>query len=495
MTLTLTTVVIGVAIASVILTGITSQVFKQNKSLWVSYLQNFCGAFFIFSGWVKAADPLGTSYKLVDYFTEFESVFSETWISFIAPIFPFFSEYSVAVSLFVIVLEIVLGIMLIMGAKNRLAAWLFFGIVGFFLFLTGFTALTGYVPEGVNFFSFGGWGAFDENNMKVTDCGCFGDFLKLEPFTSFKKDVVLMVPAIIFLLKTKDMHSIFNAKTRNIITLASIGLFTLYGLSNFVWDIPGNDFRPFKTDVNIRDQKALEEESMMNAATNYVYTNNETGEVTSLSEGEYIKQYKNFPKDEFEMKQVTDEPLIPHSKISEFSVEDINGNEVTEELLSEKGYSLMYVCYKLGYTEGERNIMVADTSWLVDTVGTPGAEGFQLVKKVDKISSHEETVNDYKFKSDYKNRFEDLVNPFAEAAQKAGVKVYAIAGGAGEEVIKDFSEEIKATYPIHMADDILLKTIVRSNPGIVLLKDGKVVQKWHYKQLPKFDEVKAEFIQ
>lgn len=79
--------------------------------------------------------------------------------------------------------------------------------------------------------------------MKVTDCGCFGDFLKLEPFTSFKKDVVLMVPAIIFLLKTKDMHSIFNAKTRNIITLASIGLFTLYGLSNFVWDIPGNDFR------------------------------------------------------------------------------------------------------------------------------------------------------------------------------------------------------------------------------------------------------------
>lgn len=492
--MTLTTIVIWVAAISVVLTGITSQVFKQNKSLWVSYLQNFCGAFFIFSGWVKAADPLGTSYKLVDYFTEFESTFSETWMSFITPIFPFFSEYSVAVSLFVIVLEIVLGIMLIMGAKNRLAAWLFFGIVVFFTFLTGFTALTGYVPEGVNFFSFGDWGVFDKNNMKVQDCGCFGDFIKLEPFVSFKKDLALLIPAIIFLFKTKDMHSIFTQKTRDIITVASIGLFTLYGLSNFVWDIPGNDFRPFRVDVNIRDQKTLEEESMMNAPTNYVYTNNETGEVTSLSEAEYIKQYKNFPKEKFTMKQVTEDPEIPHSKISEFAVEDINGNDVTEELLNEQGYSLMYVCYKLGYTEGERNIMVADTSWLVDTVGTPGAEDFQLVKKVDQISSHEEKVTDYIFKADYKNRFEGIVNPFAEAAQKAGVKVYAIAGGSGEAVIRDFSEEVKATYPIHMADDILLKTIVRSNPGIVLMKDGKVVQKWHYKKLPNFDEVKAEFI-
>ncbi len=492
--MTLTTIVIWTAVISVVLTGITSQVFKQNKSLWVSYLQNFCGAFFIFSGLVKVADPLGTSYKLVDYFTEFESTFSETWISFIAPMFPFFSEHSITVSLAVIILEIVLGVMLIIGAKNRLSAWLFFGIVFFFLFLTGYTALTGYVPEGVNFFSFGDWGAFDKNNMKVTDCGCFGDFIKLEPFLSFKKDVVLMVPAVIFLLKTKDMHSIFTAKTRNIITLASIGIFTVYGLSNFVWDIPGNDFRPFRVDVNIRDQKALEEESMMNAPTNYVYTNKETGEVTSLSEAEYIKQYKNFPKEKFDMKQVTEDPEIPHSKISEFAVEDINGNEVTEELLNEKGYSLMYVCYKLGYTEGEKNIMVADTSWLVDTVGTPGEEGFQLVKKADKISSHEETVTDYKFKSEYKTRFQGVVNPFAEAAQKAGVKVYAIAGGAGESVIRDFSEEINASYPIHMADDILLKTIVRSNPGIVLLKDGKVVQKWHYKQLPNFDEVKAEFI-
>jgi hypothetical protein len=87
-----------------------------------------------------------------------------------------------------------------------------------------------------------------------------------------------------------------------------------------------------------------------------------------------------------------------------------------------------------------------------------------------------------------------LVNPFSEAAQKAGVKVYAIAGGAGESVIRDFSDEIQATYPIYMADDILLKTIVRSNPGIVLLKDGKVIQKWHYKKLPSFDEVKVEFI-
>ena len=183
--MTLTTLTIGVAIAALILTLVGKFAFDRVENYFISYLQNFTGALFIFSGWVKAIDPLGTAYKMEQYFAEFESTFQDTWFSFLAPLFPQLSEYSASFSVFMIVLEIVLGVMLLVGMWRKFTAWTFFLIVAFFTFLTGFTYLTGYVPEGVNFFQFGKWGEYVSTNMKVTDCGCFGDFLKLEPRVSF----------------------------------------------------------------------------------------------------------------------------------------------------------------------------------------------------------------------------------------------------------------------------------------------------------------------
>ena len=130
--MTLTTLLIRIFIAAIALTGITVGVFNQKKNILVSFLQNFCGALFIFSGWVKAIDPLGTAYKMEQYFAEFESTFQETWMSFIAPIFPFLSNLSVSFSVGMIIFEIVLGLMLIMGAKNKFTSWAFLLLVGFF---------------------------------------------------------------------------------------------------------------------------------------------------------------------------------------------------------------------------------------------------------------------------------------------------------------------------------------------------------------------------
>jgi len=153
--MTLSTLIIGVGVAAAILTAITEFVFKARKNWLVSYLQNYAGALFIFSGWVKAIDPLGTAYKMEQYFAEFESTFSETLFSFMAPLFPWLSGFAIYFSVFMIVFEIVLGVMLIIGSRPKFTAWAFMLLVGFFTFLTGFTYLTGYVPEGVNFFSFG----------------------------------------------------------------------------------------------------------------------------------------------------------------------------------------------------------------------------------------------------------------------------------------------------------------------------------------------------
>ena len=493
--MTLTTLLIRIFIVALLLTGVTVGVFNQKKNIFVSFLQNFCGALFIFSGWVIAIDPLGTAYKMEQYFAEFESTFQETWMSFLAPLFPWLSNLSVSFSVVMIIFEIVLGLMLIMGTRRGFTSWAFFLLVAFFTFLTGFTYLTGYVPEGVNFFSFGSWGDYLESNMKVTDCGCFGDFIKLKPYTSFLKDVALLVPALIFLFRSKDMHQLFSPKVRTASMIGSTALLALYCFSNYVWDLPHSDFRPFKEGVNVRVQKAAEEDALTNAPLTYVLTNKSTKEVTELPYDDFMKQYKNFPKSDFDYETIKGEPSIPPTKVSEFMVEDVNGYQKHEDILMEPGYSLMYVCNKFKYETGEKTITVNDTiSWLIDTIQIQGSDEIQYVRKPDKIEPKQVTVKDYKFNESYKQRFVEVANPFAEAAQKSGIKVFGVVGGIGKEGITEFQKQAGARYPFYTADDILLKTIVRSNPGIVLMKDGEIIKKWHYKKLPSFDEVKAEFI-
>ncbi|MEM9681534.1 MAG: MauE/DoxX family redox-associated membrane protein, partial [Bacteroidota bacterium] len=278
--ITLSTLIIGIGIFAVIMTLIMGLALRKVESWPVSFLQNFTGSLFVFSGWVKAIDPLGTAYKMEQYFAEFESTFTDTSMSFLAPLFPWLSEYVVSFSVIMIVFEIALGVMLLLGVTKKFTAWAFFLLVAFFTFLTGFTYLTGYVPADVNFFEFSKWGAYEATNMKVTDCGCFGDFLKLEPKVSFMKDLVLLVPALVFLLMNGKMHQLFSASVRNMATIATVAGISLYCFSNYVWDLPHADFRPFKEGVNIAERKALEEEADAKVEViAYRITNKETGEV------------------------------------------------------------------------------------------------------------------------------------------------------------------------------------------------------------------------
>ncbi|MEL6926787.1 MAG: MauE/DoxX family redox-associated membrane protein, partial [Bacteroidota bacterium] len=262
--MTLNTLIFAVGGVAAVLTLLVGFVFKSKKNWLISFLQNYTGALFIFSGWVKAIDPLGTAYKMEQYFAEFEATFSETLFSFLAPMFPFLAGFAIYFSVFTIVFEIVLGVMLLVGSKPKFTSWAFFLLVAFFTFLTGFTYLTGYVPQGVNFFSFSEWGDYVETNMKVTDCGCFGDFLKLKPKVSFIKDLALMVPAILFLFKHRDMHQLWTSKARTGIVLATLAGVSLFSFSNFAWDLPGTDFRPFKNGVNIAQQLQAEQEAAEN---------------------------------------------------------------------------------------------------------------------------------------------------------------------------------------------------------------------------------------
>ncbi|MEO1516548.1 MAG: DoxX family protein [Bacteroidota bacterium] len=494
--MTLSTLVLMIGAIALALTMLVKLVFKADKSLLVSYFQNFCGALFIFSGWVKAIDPLGTAYKMEQYFAEFESTFEGTWMSFIAPMFPWLSEYAIGFSVFMIVFEIVLGVMLLIGARPKFTAWAFLSLVGFFTVLTGFTYLTGYVPQEVNFFEFGKWGPYVETNMKVTDCGCFGDFLKLKPKVSFFKDIFLMIPALMFVWKTKDMHELFGGKVRTGLVWGSTALITLYCLSNFVWDLPHTDFRPFKKGADVAEIKKKEEEIAANVKViAYKLTNKESGEVTELPYAQFLKEYKNYPKEAWEYDQITSTPESEPTKISDFALTDLDGNDMTEEVLSDPSYSVMIVCYKFYYAQNSQTFTVQDTTFVTDTVQIDGTDSIQLVQRVGDIKTRQVQKAVHLFDKDYVTPFNEKITPFAEAAEAAGLKVYGVVGGAGSDIINDFRHETQSPYPFYEADDILLKTIVRSNPGVVLWKDGQIINKWHHKKLPTFEEVKAQDIQ
>jgi len=468
--------------------------FKKPSNFLMSLLQNFCGVLFLFSGWVKAVDPLGTAYKMEQYFAEFESTFQATWMKFIAPLFPLLSEYAIGFSVAMIVIEIVLGIMLIMGMRGKFTAWAFFLLVVFFTFLTGFTYLTGYVPNGGNFFDFASWGPYEKSNMKVTDCGCFGDFIKLEPYTSFLKDVALMFPAVFFLLRSKTMHQVFTKPIRTAIAgLTTVGLL-VYCISNFSWDIPHADFRPFNIGKDVRTQKQIEQDAQAEVKiTDWKLQHKESGEELIVPNGEYLGNYKKYKGIYSVVEQIKSEASIPPTKISDFTIEDADGNDLTENILSESGAQLLIVNYKLkGGESVEKTKTVRDSIFNVDTTTIEGGAEM-IVKSFDKVVERQETYKDYVWDAEYLAKHKKL-KPFTDAAKTAGLPVTMAIGGADEMQIKDFDIDTQLGLQYGMADDILLKTIVRSNPGIVLFKDGKILDKWHINKLPDFDSVKKEHL-
>ncbi len=491
--MTLSTLLIYVGLAALILTGITHIGFKATKRILMSYVQHFCGALFIFSGYVKAIDPLGTAYKMEQYFDQFEAVFQTTWFSFLSPLFPVLSSYSVAFAVAMIIFEIVLGFMLILGHKPKLSAWSFLLLVAFFTILTGFTYLTGYVPSEANFFNFSAWGEYKQSNMKVTDCGCFGDFIKLEPKVSFLKDVFLLIPAIFFLWKSDCMHTISTRTIRNIsVSILTIGLL-YYCLSNYHWDLPKQDFRPFKKGRDIRAQRELEDRSTANTRILFYDVTEKSSKIKKrIPYEEYLKTFKDYPSAEWDLEQIYSDPEVPPTKISDFNFYDLDGYDLSPELLSSEGVTILIIAHKM-YADGVReSVIVRDTVYRLDTIITPQGE-ITYASNIQRINERSVDITNFMWKGFYEERYTNVVKPFVETAKKDGIRIIMIAGGVGSEQLQDFETDIALGAEYATADDILLKTIVRSNPGIVLFKNGVILDKWHYKKLPSYDSIKNKY--
>ncbi len=186
------------------------------KNFITQFSRLFVGILFIISGLIKLNDPLGFSYKLDEYFSE--------------PVFnmPFFVPYSLSIALFLVILEVVLGIMLLIGYRSKVTIWSLLILVVLFAFLTFYSAY------------------FDV----VKDCGCFGDALHLTPWQSFSKDIVLLFFILILFYNQKAIKPLFPKVTQN--TLAFSSLFLCAFMGYWVLNhLPLKDFRPYKVGNNI----------------------------------------------------------------------------------------------------------------------------------------------------------------------------------------------------------------------------------------------------
>lgn len=483
------------AISGVLLAIATKFLAKLPGSFYMSFLQHFCGVWFLVSGFVKAVDPLGTSYKMQQYFAEFESTFQSTWFSFLSPIFPMLGNFSISFSVLMIVLEMILGILLIMGGWKKFTGWLFLIIVVFFTILTGFTFLTGYVPEGANFFQFSKWAAYDATRMKVTDCGCFGDFLKLEPKVSFIKDLFLLIPSVLFIFRRKDMHSLVNEKFTSWYVLGGSALSIFYCMQNYYFDIPSIDFRPFKEGVNIREKKLAEE----HAATDvkilaYKLKNKSSNKIVEIPSDQYLAELSKYPNSEWEViDQIKSKLSIEHTKISEFSFNNSDGEDIAESLLNEKSYSIMISAYKLGIKDIiEKTIEKPDSIFKSDTIKL-SKDSIRIIRVFDKIEMKKQDQRSFVWDESYLEIFKKSIVPFLNEAKKNGIKCYMVCNSYND-AIADFKNKTGFGFDVYTGDDLLIKTIIRSNPGITLWKDGKIIKHMHYKKLPNFNSFKDKYI-
>lgn len=372
------------------------------------------GGLFIFSGFIKANDPLGFSYKLQEYFEVFKA---DSGLG----IFESFAHIALPLAILLCVSEMALGFMLLVGYKRDLTLWLLFTQIAFFTFLTFYSACYN----------------------KVTTCGCFGDFLVLKPWTSFWKDVALLILIALLISGKESIDNLFSEMITMSLTAIAIILsfaFPIYAYRN----LPPLDFRAYKIGDNIKtnmqagaDYKPAEYES------GFIYENLKTGEQKHFD-------MKNYPwADTLNWKWIATDNILIHDainppKIVDFSITNLDGEDIKNSVLNNKDYMFLLVCYDLTKTEDDETLHAK-------------------------------------------------INDLYKLADGEHIKMLALTAGDAKQ-IDDYKHKHQAMYDFANADGIVLKTMVRANPGLILIKDGTVIMNWHHNNFPTYSDVKQKFM-
>ena len=366
-------------------------------------VKNLCriivGIVFIYSGFVKGIDPLGSDYKFTDYF----NAFGMGWMNATTLFFSF------ALSL----VEFLIGIALLFNLWVSRMAW------GSLLFMAFFTPLTLVLAL----------------TNPVSDCGCFGDAMLLTNWQTFWKNIILLLLAIMIFMYRKEYKSSLPLVGQfSFLALAGAGMLCL---SVYCYrHLPVLDFRPYAVGKNITEGMRLPEGAEPDQyEVTLKYKNKQTGEVQSFTEENYPWQDTlNWEYESSSERLVKKGYITP---IHDLVIEHPTLGNITEEILEDDNHTILAVAYNLTQSDMQ---------------------------------------------------YQPAINRLAEYAQEKGIRFYGLTSSS-ERDIETYKKRYHVPYEFCTADEIQLKTMIRSNPGVIILREGTILDKWAGKDVPDVKEL------
>lgn len=357
----------------------------MKKFNWFNWFSRFSGVIlgltFILSGFVKAVDPLGTTYKIEDY------------LSAMGPVMELLTPLAIVGAFGLITLEFTLGVMLLLNIKTKISSWVCLGL------LVIMTALTLWIAIA----------------NPVSDCGCFGDAIILTNWQTFWKNIVLLALAIILVVGRNTLPTTFNDVTSWSIAGGTAGIVVLF----MVWTLyhlPIIDFRPYKIGNNIPELMEIPEGAPIDEYQITLVYADQNG-----NEKEFTLE--NYPKDSAwtfvrQKSQLVKQGYIP--PIHDFEIFNMDYEDITFDILESEEPVTLVIMYDLDKTD---------------------------LKQIGKVKA---------LQPDY------------------------ILTGATPERIEQFCEQTDlAPDNFCTADPVMLKTIVRANPGVIVIQNGNVINKYN----------------
>ena len=366
-------------------------------------VKNLCriivGIVFIYSGFVKGIDPLGSDYKFTDYF----NAFGMGWMNATTLFFSF------ALSL----AEFLIGTALLFNLWVSRMAW------GSLLFMAFFTPLTLVLAL----------------TNPVSDCGCFGDAMILTNWQTFWKNIILFLLAIMIFVYRKEYKSSLPLMGQfSFLTLAGAGMLCL---SIYCYrHLPVLDFRPYAVGKNITEGMRLPEGAKPDQyEVTLKYKNKQTGEIRSFTEENYPWQDTlNWEYESSSERLVKKGYITP---IHDLVIEHPTLGNITEEILEDDNHTILAVAYNLNQSD---------------------------------------------------TQYQPAINRLAEYACEKGIRFYGLTSST-ERDIEAYKKRNHVPYEFCTADEIQLKTMIRSNPGVIILREGTILDKWAGKDVPDVKEL------
>jgi uncharacterized membrane protein YphA (DoxX/SURF4 family) len=353
------------------------------------------GLLFVFSGFVKGIDPMGTAFKLGDYFTAFNM--------------DFLDGLALPLSLILCLVEFVVGMMLLTGTMVKPASWMAA------LFMALFTPMT-FILAIFN---------------PVSDCGCFGDAIILTNWQTFFKNVIITLLVVFVFTRRNDETGVMPPKAGLNFTIAYVFLFLLFMRMNLAY-LPALDFRPYKVGTNIAEAMAIPEDA---------------------------------EPDKYDIRFIYEKDGVQ----KEFTLNDYPANDTSWKFIDQKS-----VLISRGYMPPIHDFTLINRDGIDITEHITKYEGdvvLMVARRLEK-SDRDGLMKGY-------NAGMEL--------QRQGKEFYIVTATAPAE-----AEPLVTGFNALFADEITLKTVVRSDPGFLLLHNGTIAAKWSYHNLPDPEEFRGD---